>query len=41
LAVTPVGAPGGVADEGVGVTAFDGDETGPDPPLLDACTVNV
>jgi hypothetical protein len=37
VAVTPVGAPATVA----GVTAFDGAETGPDPPTVAAVTVNV
>ena len=38
-AVTPLGADGAVPP--VGVTAFDGADTGPEPVGLEACTVKV
>ena len=39
LALTPVGAPGALAE--VGVIALDCPDAGPEPLGLDACTVNV
>jgi len=39
VADTPVGAPGTVVAPGV--TAFDGEDTGPEPAALDGVTVNV
>jgi len=41
VAVAPVGAPGAVAAGAVGVTLFEGADSGPLPTLLVAWTVNV